>query len=343
LNSNITTFLGIAGFTLIALILIVFGVPQPIKTISGQQEQHQLPPPQHQQYQRQYVSSNLNDGNNDGSNSSNNNSTKLVILTFGDTLKGQITTAKPILDKYRFKASFFITCDWVGLQRSKDPRMTWQDISLLQRDGQDIESKTMTHRDMSHLSAADLNFEVAQSKKCLSDHGINKNVTIFATPHGDEWKNATLIDEISKYYNLADNGFAPLMFLRCDGYKNQSSQTDCRTYFDNGTLTFVNRYSIREWSHNAVDRKYRYNDPAIFQRFVQEVNSQQVYNKNGVIDAIPIIAYHDIDYDKAIDSTDISLFDQEMKYLHDNGFKVLTMSDLGYNENSKILYVKGIF
>ena len=197
--------------------------------------------------------------------------TKLVMLTFGDTLKGQVTTAKPILDKYGFKASFFITCDWVGLQKSKSPRLTWQDISLLQKDGQDIESKTMTHRDMSHLSAPDLNFEVARSKKCLSDHSINRNATIFATPHGDEWKNATIINEISKYYNLADNGFARLMFLNCDGYKNQSSQTDCRTYFDNGTLTFANRYSIREWSHNAVDKKYNYNDSLIFQKFVQEL------------------------------------------------------------------------
>ena len=256
----------------------------------------------------------------------------------GDTLKSQITTAKPILDKYGFKASFFITCDWVGLQRSKDPRMTWQDISSLQRDGQDIESKTMTHRDMSHLSAADLNFEVTQSKKCLSDHGINS--TILATPHGDEWNNATIINEISKYYNLADNGFAPLMFLRCDGYRNQSSQTDCRTYSDNGKLTFANRYSIREWSHNAIDRKYKYNDPAIFQRFVQGVNSQQAYNKNGVMDAIPIIAYHDVDYGKAIDSTDTNLFDQEMKYLHDNGFRVIPMSDIGYNETTNYMYIK---
>lgn len=259
-------------------------------------------------------------------------------MTFGDTLKGQITTAKPILDKYGFKASFFITCDWVGLQKSKSPRMNWQDISALQNDGQDIESKTMTHRNLSQLSVTDLNFEVSQSKKCLSDHGIN--ATIFATPHGDEWNNATIINEISKYYNLADNGFAPLMFLHCDGYKSHSSQTDCRTYFDNGTLTFVNRYSIREWSHNAVDRKYIYNDPMIFQRFIQEVNSQQVYNKNGVINAIPIIAYHDIDEEKAIDSTDTNLFNQEMKYLHDNGFKVITLSDLGYDENSKYLYVR---
>jgi hypothetical protein len=47
--------------------------------------------------------------------------------------------------------------------------MNWQDISALQNDGQDIESKTMTHRNLSQLSVIDLNFEVSQSKKCLSD------------------------------------------------------------------------------------------------------------------------------------------------------------------------------
>jgi peptidoglycan/xylan/chitin deacetylase (PgdA/CDA1 family) len=333
------SFLVIGALVIIALTLIAFGILQPIKMTSGQQEQQQQQPLQ-QNEQQLYLrtATKNNNSNSTGSNADATAIIKPVILTFGDTLKGQITTAKPILDKYGFKASFFITCDWVGLQRSKSPRLTWQDISSLQKDGQDIESKTMTHRDLSKLSAADLYFEVAQSKKCLSEHGIN--TTIFATPHGNGWNNATIINEISKYYNLADNGFAPLMFLHCDGYKNQYSQTDCRTYFDNGTLTFANRYSIREWSHNVVDRKYNYNDPMILQRFVQEVNSQQVYNKNGVIDAIPIIAYHDIDYDKAIDSTDVNLFDAEMKYLHDNGFKVIPMSDIGYDENTKYMYIK---
>jgi len=45
-------------------------------------------------------------------------------------------------------------------------------------------------------------------------------------------------------------------------------------------------------------------------------------------------------YDKAADGTDINLFDQEMKYLHDNGFKVISMSDIGYNENTKYMYIK---
>jgi len=269
------------------------------------------------------------------SNSSANS--KVVMLTFGDTLKSQFTNAKPILDKYGFKGSFFITCLWVGSDKA---RMTWQDILALQMDGQNIESKTMTHRRMTNLSPNDLNYEVAGSKKCLADHGIN--ATIFATTHGNEWNNATVINAIANYYNFAVNGFAPLMFLHCDGYKH-SSQHDCRTYFDNGTLTFANRYSIREWSHNNIDKAYSYNNTKIFQRFVQEVNSQNLFNKeNGTINAVPVIGYHDIVSNKTRDSTDVNLFIQEMKYLHDNGFRVLTLDQLGYDTNRNVIYINNI-
>ena len=58
------------------------------------------------------------------------------------------------------------------------------------------------------------------------------------------------------------------------------------------------------------------------------------------MNAIPIIGYHDIDDNKTITSTDVNLFNAEMRYLHDNGFKVLTISDLGYDENRNYLYIK---
>ena len=44
--------------------------------------------------------------NVDGSHPNN----KVVILTFGDTIKTQLTDAKPILDKYGLKGTFFVTC-----------------------------------------------------------------------------------------------------------------------------------------------------------------------------------------------------------------------------------------
>ena len=40
---------------------------------------------------------------------------KLTIVTFGDISQTQYTNAKPILDKYGFKGSFFVTCDLVSV------------------------------------------------------------------------------------------------------------------------------------------------------------------------------------------------------------------------------------
>ena len=272
-------------------------------------------------------------------NITDSQSNKVVILTFGDTHESQVTNAMHILDRYGFKGNFFVTCLWVGSHIYGMPRLTWQDILALQKDGQIIGSKTMTQRAMTHLSQSNLNYEVAGSKKCLADHGINS--TAFATTHGDERNNATIINEIAKYYGLAVNGFGSLMFLDCNGYSKYSSQTDCRTYFDNGTLTFANRYSIREWSHNNIDKATSHNDSKIFDIFVNEINSQKKYNKpNAPILAVPIIGYHSINNNKTSDSTDISLFAQEMKYLHDNAFRVLTLNDLGYDTKNNVFYIK---
>jgi hypothetical protein len=126
------------------------------------------------------------------------------------------------------------------------------------------------------------------------------------------------------------------MFLHCYGWNHEqrsSSQTDCRPYSNDGTLNYANRYDIKEVSHNGLDTDYSHDDTQIFKKFVQLVNNQINFNKDGTINAVPIIGYHDIDNNKTI-------FDAEMKYLHDNGFKVLTMADLGYDENSNYLYVK---
>ena len=256
-----------------------------------------------------------------------NSTDKIVILTFGDTKTSQFTIAKPILDQYGFKASFFITCNYANEgDRNSQYHMSWNDILALQNDGQDIESKGMNPVDLNNLSSAALNFEVGNSKVCLQDHGIiSPNNNIFAAKYGDVWNNPGVINVISKYYLLADDGSTNLMFLHCDGYSN-SKQNNCSTYDSSGKLNYANRYSIREWAHNAMDREYLHNDQIIFQKFVQEVNSGISFNdKKGIVDAIPIIAYHIIDNSLNPSSTDINLFAAEMKYLHDNNFKVLPM------------------
>jgi hypothetical protein len=75
---------------------------------------------------------------------------------------------------------------------------------------------------------------------------------------------------------------------------------------------------------------------------VKAVNSQENFNKDGTIRAIPIIAYHDLDHNITPDSTSVNLFDAEIKYLYDDGFTVLTMPDLAYDESTHQLYIEYI-
>jgi peptidoglycan/xylan/chitin deacetylase (PgdA/CDA1 family) len=281
------------------------------------------------------------------------NNDKVVILTFGDGLEGQYLHAKPILDKYGFKANFFVTCKRVGT----NSKMTWQEVVQLYNEGHVIGSKTMDygtkaiqHKDLNHLSANDLEYEVGQSKQCLLNHGIK--TSIFAVPKNVASDNATVVNTIAKYYDLAINGHSRLMFLHCNGPKrdnNSSPQTNCKTYFDNGTLTPANRYSIGEWSMQHSGHGNSYTNPQMFEKFVEELNRQNKFNEGGTINAIPIIAYHDINatipdvsYTAESSDTTLNLFEAEMKYLHDNAFRVITLSDLGYDENTNSFYIKTI-
>ena len=85
-----------------------------------------------------------------------------------------------------------------------------------------------------------------------------------------------------------------------------------------------------------------HNGTQIFNKFTQVINKQTHYNIGpGTTDAVPVIEYHNIDNDNTPYTTRIDLFSAEMKYLHDNGFTVLTMSNMGYNQTSNYLYVRG--
>lgn len=52
--------------------------------------------------------------------------------------------------------------------------------------------------------------------------------------------------------------------------------------------------------------------------------------------------YHDIGDTKDNSVTDVDLFEKEMKYLHDHKFKVITISDLAYDEKDDSLYIKDL-
>jgi peptidoglycan/xylan/chitin deacetylase (PgdA/CDA1 family) len=113
------------------------------------------------------------------------NYSRVTVLAFDDAWKSQFIYAKPILDRFGFKASFFIVCNYIG----KNPdRLTWTDVQALESQGHDIESHTMNHIPVNDLSQQQLDYEIGQSKQCIIDHSIvtnnsengnNNNVQIF--------------------------------------------------------------------------------------------------------------------------------------------------------------------
>ncbi len=277
--------------------------------------------------------------------SSNNiANTKVVILSFDDNRKGDFTYAKPILDKYGFKATFFIIC---GKTTDKGA-MNWQEIASMQSDGMDIESHTTTHKHLNHLSASALNFEIAGSKQWLASHGYN--TTSFAYPYDEGADNVTVVNTVAKYYDLARTGSEPLMFLNCNGFKNHP-QTDCKTYLPDGKLTYANRYAIRSLSFDRYEIKDLFNNASIFSDFGQILNSQSNYNKgNGIISllgignnmggAVPLITFHNVrPVNNVPYTTNVGVFAELMKYLHDNGYKVLDMANLRYDTKNNVFHI----
>ena len=272
---------------------------------------------------------------NSGNTISSNKNNKVVVLTFDDGVKSQYTNAKPILDTYGYKASFGIICEDIG----KADHMSWEEVNTLEDEGHDIGAHSMTHRSMTEIPTEEMQVEVSGSKQCLIDNGI-EDVVYFSYPKNEGSANKTVVETVSQHYDLGRTGNDPLMYLRCDGF-TESTQTDCRTYTEDGELTFVNRYSIMGWSQDSDRMRDSLDDFQTRQMFIKVMKSATNYNiDKGITNAIPIIIYHSIDNTGRNYSTTIDLFESEMRYLHDNGFTVLTMADLGYDENTNYLYIK---
>src|ERR1043165_2939596 len=80
---------------------------------------------------------------------------KVVILNFDDNRKTQFTEAKPILDKYGFKATFYVVCKYLD---NKKGYMNWTELETLYKEGHDIGSHTMNHANLSDSSIKSLEY-----------------------------------------------------------------------------------------------------------------------------------------------------------------------------------------
>jgi peptidoglycan/xylan/chitin deacetylase (PgdA/CDA1 family) len=121
---------------------------------------------------------------------------KLVVLTFDDAAKSHYTVARPLLTKYKFGATFFIT-EGFDFPTNKKDYMTWEEIAQLHKDGFEIGNHTLDHQGVTEKTLADLPAQLRGISARCKKYGIPQP-TSFAYPGNAITKGALAV--------LKDNG-----------------------------------------------------------------------------------------------------------------------------------------
>jgi peptidoglycan/xylan/chitin deacetylase (PgdA/CDA1 family) len=105
---------------------------------------------------------------------------RLVVLTFDDASKSHFTIAGPLLKKYRFGATFFVT-EGFDMRTNKRDYMTWDEIARLHKDGFEIGNHTRDHMGVTDKTLGRLAAQIRTLNERCKEHGIPAPVS-FAYP-----------------------------------------------------------------------------------------------------------------------------------------------------------------
>ncbi|MHB8984666.1 MAG: polysaccharide deacetylase family protein [Eubacteriales bacterium] len=115
---------------------------------------------------------------------------KSVVITFDDGYRDNYTFALPILEKYNFKATFFVVTGTVGKVNSFDNSIQpvnqmagWSELRDMAARGMEIGSHTVSHPRLTELSPEKALYQIKKSKLAL-EKGLGQPVRFFSYPHG---------------------------------------------------------------------------------------------------------------------------------------------------------------
>lgn len=102
-----------------------------------------------------------------------------VVLTFDDGFIGNYLFALRILEKYGYKATFFVTVNNI----SKNGYMSWDQLGILHQKGHSIQSHTMSHPMLGECGENQIAYELETSRKIIEDK-IGGPVEYLSLPFG---------------------------------------------------------------------------------------------------------------------------------------------------------------
>ncbi|HWR45747.1 polysaccharide deacetylase family protein [Sporomusa sp.] len=104
---------------------------------------------------------------------------KPIMFTFDDGYDDNYSYALPILKKYGFKAVFFV----VGTNVDSNRRLSAQQLREIAQSGFSVSGHSMTHRDLTKLTEAELRNEIYGNKRQL-EQITHREAVLFSYPYG---------------------------------------------------------------------------------------------------------------------------------------------------------------
>lgn len=223
---------------------------------------------------------------------------RLVVLTFDDASKSHYTVARPLLKKYGFGATFFVT-EGFDFPTNKRDYMSWEEIAALNKDGFEIGNHTRDHKGVTDKTVKELPEQVRALAEQCKKHGIPVPVS-FAYP-GNAIAPAALPI-------LRDLG---IRFARRGGAPEHPYKEGRGVAYEPGL------------DHPLLVPSTGDARPAWTLKDFERAVSQARHGK------IAVLQFHGVP-DTAHDwvNTSQKQFAEFMKYLHDNGYRVIAMRDL---------------
>jgi peptidoglycan/xylan/chitin deacetylase (PgdA/CDA1 family) len=230
---------------------------------------------------------------------------KLVVLTFDDSVKSHYEVARPLLKRYGFGATFFIS-EGFHFTTDKTNYMTWDEIRALHDDGFEVGNHTRDHMGVSSKNVDRLEEQIAAVDRRCEEHGIPKPVS-FAYP---------------------GNGIVPeaLPVLKAHGilFARRGGAPE-RPYEKGRGFAFEPGQDHPLLIPSAGDAR-----PAWTLDDFKEAVSQA---RGG---RIAVLQFHGVpEGEHPWVNTPRERFEEYMKYLHDEGFRVIALRDLARHVDPK--------
>ena len=149
----------------------------------------------------------------------------VVSITFDDGLRSQYANAIPLLDRYGFKSTHYISTAGIG----DGKRVTVDMIRSMFAGGHLIASHTVTHPHLTTLSPASVESELTESRRTL-EAVIGAPVVDFASPYGDYDANVlAAIGTVYRTHRTASAGYNTMRPFNRYYIRTQTVQTTTTT------------------------------------------------------------------------------------------------------------------